>query len=308
MEAQVQPIREAARQLVRELHLLDTRYCIEGFSFSECHLLTELDRLGQASAKELGDILVLEKSTMSRLVNGLRKRGCIESRDDPADGRRRLLRLTNQGRAGVARVHEAARAQVLGALGFIADSDVGPVVEGLQRYADGLKYLRLNQDLHIRPIKRSDHAIVANIIRDVMTEYGAVGPEYSIVDPEVDAMYQAYQEKGDVFYVVDSHAGGHREVLGCAGIAALKGGDKETCELQKMYFRPALRGTGTGTRLLRILLDDARRLGYRQCYLETLDRMEAARRLYLKHGFRAIDSPMGCTGHSGCNSWMIRSL
>lgn len=48
--------------------------------------------------------------------------------------------------------------------------------------------------------------------------------------------------------------------------------------------------------------------GYRQCYLETLGSMEAARRLYLKHGFSAIAAPLGNTGHSACNRWMLRDL
>ena len=70
MKAEISPIRQASRQIVRELHLLDGRLCIEGFTFSECHLLTELETLGQATATELGERLVLEKSTVSRLVNG----------------------------------------------------------------------------------------------------------------------------------------------------------------------------------------------------------------------------------------------
>jgi putative acetyltransferase len=304
METLVEPIRHAARQLVRELHLLDQRHCIEGFTFSECHLLTELERLGQATAKQLSEILVLEKSTVSRLVNGLLERGLIASSRDPTDGRQRRLSLTAQGRAGTRRVHEAAREQVLGALAFIAPEQAGETAEGLQRYADGLKYLRLSAPFTLRPIETRDNPNVAGIIREVMTEFGAVGPDYSICDPEVDAMCEAFSPSGHTFYVIER--GG--EVLGGGGIAPLKGGDPATCELQKMYFRPELRGTGMGTRLLNVLLADARRMGYQQCYLETLDCMEAARRLYLKHGFQSIDSPMGCTGHSGCNAWMIKPL
>ena len=69
------------------------------------------------------------------------------------------------------------------------------------------------------------------------------------------------------------------QVLGCGGIAPLRGGNGSVCELQKMYFRASLRGTGMGTRLLKLLLDDARQLGFQQCYLETLDRMVEARNL-----------------------------
>ena len=78
MMNETQSVRTAARQLVRELNLLDTRYCIEGFTFSECHLITELQSLGQATASELAEILVLEKSTISRLCEGLLKNGFLQ--------------------------------------------------------------------------------------------------------------------------------------------------------------------------------------------------------------------------------------
>jgi putative acetyltransferase len=63
-----------------------------------------------------------------------------------------------------------------------------------------------------------------------------------------------------------------------------------------------------GTRLLAVILDAARQSGYRRCYLETLGNMAEARRLYHNHGFEVLDRPLGNTGHSGCNSWMIRNL
>jgi len=156
----------------------------------------------------------------------------------------------------------------------------------------------------IRPIRPDDNAAVAGVIRDVMTEFGAVGCNFSISDPEVDAMYEAYPAPAAAFFVVEQ-AG---RVLGCGGMGLLTGGPPDVCELRKMYFRPELRGTGMGTKLLERILDAARDAGYRRCYLETLGNMADARRLYGRHGFEPMDRPLGNTGHSGCNSWMIREL
>jgi len=156
----------------------------------------------------------------------------------------------------------------------------------------------------IRAIARRDNTAVANIIRQVMTEFGAVGCNFSIADPEVDAMYDAYPPPSAAFFVVED--GG--EVMGCGGMGPLVGGPPDVCELRKMYFMPALRGTGMGAKLLATILEAARQAGFHRCYLETLGTMTGARRLYLKHGFEPIDAPLGNTGHSGCNSWMIREL
>ena len=156
----------------------------------------------------------------------------------------------------------------------------------------------------IRPARREDNPAVAQIIRQVMTEFGAVGCDYSIADPEVDAMYEAYPAPGAAFFVVECSD----TVLGCGGMGPLLEGGPGVCELRKMYFLPELRGASLGTKLLDTILDAAREAGYRQCYLETLEHMHQARTLYRKRGFISIDAPMGNTGHSACNSWMVKSL
>ena len=96
--------------------------------------------------------------------------------------------------------------------------------------------------------------------------------------------------------------------VGCGGIGPLAGGDPSVCELRKMYFLGELRGTGMGTKLLNASLKAARKLGYRQCYLETLESMTHARHLYRKHGFKPLKNPLGETGHYHCNTWMVKNL
>ena len=297
-------VRNAARQLVRELQLLDGRRCIEGFTFSECHLVTELQALGEATASELAEKLVLEKSTMSRLCNSLIDQGYVASVKDRADGRRRILRLTQKGQAGALRIHRYSLGQVESALSHISDQDRQVVADSINAYAKGLRYTRLSSDFSIRAITRKDNPRVARIIREVMTEYGAVGCGYSIEDPEVDDMFGYYPVADSTFLVIERDG----EVIGCGGIGPLKGGDDGVCELRKMYLLPEARGTGIGHRLLIQCLESAREHGYTQCYLETLEHMTHARHLYRKHGFKPIDKPMGETGHSACNFWMIREL
>jgi putative acetyltransferase len=160
------------------------------------------------------------------------------------------------------------------------------------------------EDLKIRSIEKDDNAMVADIIRLVMTEFQAVGCGYSINDSEIDDMYTAYAAADSAFYVVE--LGGR--VLGCGGFGPLTGGDQLTCELRKMYFMSGLRGLGVGTRLLKLCLEEAANAGYQRCYLETLDDMKQARHLYGKHSFKYLDQPMGNTGHTSCGTWMAREL
>jgi len=98
------------------------------------------------------------------------------------------------------------------------------------------------------------------------------------------------------------------EIVGGAGVGPLPRAESHVCELRKMYLLPSARGLGVGRSLLERCLHEARRLGYRECYLETLAQMDRARDLYERFGFLPLEAPMGDTGHFGCNRWYSLSL
>jgi putative acetyltransferase len=159
-------------------------------------------------------------------------------------------------------------------------------------------------EIEVRPIEPGDDAAVAELIRAVMPEFGAVGDGYAINDPEVDAMSSAYSLRGARYWVVVRDG----VVRGGGGYAALAGGESDTCELKKMYFYADVRGRGLGARILDLSIEHARLDGYERMYLETLEHMTDARRLYERRGFEPLSKPLGATGHFGCNAWYAKRL
>jgi putative acetyltransferase len=162
----------------------------------------------------------------------------------------------------------------------------------------------MSNALQIRPIGPGDDAAMAAIIRTVMPEFGAGGAGFAIHDPEVDWLSRAYARPRCAYFVLE----GDGVVLGGAGVAPLEGGSQDICELRKMYFLPQARGLGAGTAMIQTCLQAARGFGFAQCYLETLDGMEAAMGLYQKTGFRRLEAPLGATGHGGCDRWYLLTL
>jgi putative acetyltransferase len=156
----------------------------------------------------------------------------------------------------------------------------------------------------LRPIEQTDNSQVAHIIRTVMTEYGAVGDGYSIQDPEVDHMFEAYQDPRAIYLVLVSDG----QVRGCGGIAPLKGGDADTCELKKMYFLPEVRGKGQGRAIMEQLEQEAAKRGFTTVYLETIAQMEEANKLYKKAGYQTLSGNMGNTGHSACGLFYAKRI
>lgn len=71
-------------------------------------------------------------------------------------------------------------------------------------------------------------------------------------------------------------------VVGCA---ALRRVDASTCELKRVYVRPAARGERLGRRLVEHMILEARLAGYARMCLDVLPEFVAARRLYESLGF-----------------------
>jgi putative acetyltransferase len=300
----VVPIREASRQVVRELGFLEKHLPSLGVTHSQCHVLIELDHHGMLTTKELSDILNLDKSTMSRTVDLLIQSRLIETRADGSDRRRKQLSLASQGKQKVKSIHTFANQQVQEALELLNEDQRNEVQLGMRLYAKALTRLRKQEEFVIRKIKGADNPSVAKIIRKVMPAYGAEGPGFALGDPEVADMYSAYHKKGALFLVVERKG----SIVGGGGFDKLVGGPKGVCELRKMYFLPEARGLGVGRRLLDKICNEAKKAGYKKCYLETLSHMSHARHLYENCGFSQLDHALGKTGHFGCNAWYLKTL
>ena len=158
--------------------------------------------------------------------------------------------------------------------------------------------------MQIRKIKKEDNAQIAKVIRDVFIELEAPKTGTAYEDPILDTLSEVYTSEKSIYFVIE-HEG---KIIGGSGIAQLENGPNEICELQKMYFAPEARGIGMGEKMILKCLDFAKEAGFEKCYLETLEMMKDAQKLYQKVGFDYLDEPLGCTGHSSCPVWMIKEL
>lgn len=68
-----------------------------GVTFNECHILMELQRNKEVSVTELSDKLGIDKSLISRALEGLVKKQLIIRTESPEDRRRKIISLSPSG-------------------------------------------------------------------------------------------------------------------------------------------------------------------------------------------------------------------
>ncbi|MFJ2837335.1 MULTISPECIES: MarR family winged helix-turn-helix transcriptional regulator [Nocardia] len=114
------------------LHQPDTTPCGQTIPISQAHALTELAARQPINQSELGMILRLTKSTVSRMVGLMEGRGWIERvRGGAADGRMVLLRLTDSGERVAADISAARRTRMETFLGRIPTAQRDAVLQAL---------------------------------------------------------------------------------------------------------------------------------------------------------------------------------
>ena len=121
-----------------------------------------------------------------------------------------------------------------------------------------------------------------NIIRSLMREYAAELNEnlcFQSFEAELDNPLKKYGEPAGciLLAIIDEVP------AGCIALTPLQ--TPGTCEMKRLYVRPAYRKFGLGRELVERLLEIAKEKGYTKMQLDTLQRLTAAIKLYEQYGF-----------------------
>lgn len=155
--------------------------------------------------------------------------------------------------------------------------------------------------INIRPIEVTDNATIAYIIRQTLKEFGADKPGTVYYDNSTDHLYELFLEDKSTYFIATIDD----EVVGGAGIFPSAGLPNDTCELVKMYLLPKARGKGIATLLIDKCIAFAKSSGFDHIYIESMPELKTALKMYEKKGWVYLDAPLGNTGHTGCQLWML---
>lgn len=284
-------VRDASRRLVRELGFMRGTLAGTELPPSAVHALVEIGRRGPMTAAALGDLLALEKSSVSRMVRKLIQSGELAETRGQRDGRTKLLSLTDRGRATLTVIDAFAERQVLAALRRLPDGARPIVLDGLSSYASALRADRLAQPVPSEPVP-IETGYRPGLLGRLVEMHG----RYYAREWGFGAAFEARVAAGLAEFAGRPGAPGN-EIWSAWRSGALLGGlavDGQDLGSGKAHLRwfivdDGQRGAGLGLRLLSTALDFCDRSGFGEVHLWTFRGLDAARRLYERHGFTLVE-------------------
>lgn len=284
----VEQIRADSRLMVRELGFMRSTLAATDYPPSAVHALMEIGANSDATAVRLADVLGLDKSSVSRMLRKLIDAGEVEESTSAADGRAKLLALTEKGRRTLEAIHDYGRSQVLAALDHLGPEERQVVAKGLAAYAGALHARRAGESsdrdglIRIEPGYRPG-AIgrIAEMHANFYSRYSGFGQffEGKVAAGMAEFSGRLTSSRNGLWLAV-------REGR-IVGSVAIDGEDlgEGVAHLRWFIVDDGLRGAGVGRRLLSEAVSFCDSRGFPATQLWTFRGLDAARRLYEACGF-----------------------
>lgn len=289
----IEQIRSASRRLVRELGFMGGSFAGTDLPPSAVHALIEIDACPGITARQLSELLRLEKSSVSRLLRKLVLSGDVLEEVNAEDSRSKKLTLSPAGQKRVAAIHVFATRRVSEALERLEPDQHRTVATGLRLYADALDPRTGRQS---RPQIRIDPGyrpgIVARITEMHALYYARTVGFGQRFESVVAAGLASFCDRLDRPQNAIWSALRGEEIVGCIAIDGEDLG-RNIAHLRWFIVDDGIRGEGVGRRLLSEALAFVDAQGFTETHLWTLSGLSAARHLYETHGFTLAEEYLG---------------
>jgi DNA-binding MarR family transcriptional regulator/GNAT superfamily N-acetyltransferase len=293
-DRRVGAVRRFNRFWTRQIGVLREGYLESEFSLTEVRVLYELAHREESTASELGEELGLDAGYLSRILGGFEERGLIHRRPSEADGRRKLLRLTERGREVFAPLDARSRDDIGAMLGGMSTQEQEDLV-GAMRTIEGLVGVRREPEVPylLRPPGAGDMGWVVHRHGVLYaTEYGWDERFEALVAQIVAQFIQHYDPRVERCWIAEREG----EIVGSVFLVKQS---EEIAKLRLLLVEPKARGLGIGSRLVEECIRFAGQAGYRKVTLWTNDVLHSARRIYEGMGFRLVhEEPHHSFGHN----------
>ena len=290
----VHAVRAFNRFWTQQIGLLQAGLVDTPWSLTEARVLFELAQQDATDLADLRRTLQLDAGYLTRIVGRLKDARLVTAERSPNDGRRQVIRLTEEGRAE------------FGTLDVRSSDATAALLDGLPA-ADRRRLVAAMGTIEDTLAPRSDRPPRAYLLREpgpgdlgwmvqrnaavYAAEYGWDQSYEALVARIVADFGQHRDPARERAWIAELDA----EPVGCVLCVRR---DDEAAQLRILLVDPAVRGLGIGARLVEECVRFARAAGYRSMVLWTNDVLVSARRIYEAAGFELTDEePHRSFGH-----------
>ena len=249
------------------------------YPLPQARLIYELGSRGSCAASELAAGLDLDAGYLSRLLQGLRRRGLLKARRSAEDARRSVLALTPKGRKAYALLDGRSRDEVKALLGGLTPARQSRLVHAMQAVQSILADEKADQ-ISLRGHRPGDIGWVVQRHGALYAAEHGYDERFEALVAQIAARFiQRLDAERERCWIAE--AGG--EPLGCVFLVKKS---RLVAQLRLLLVEPAARGRGLGARLVEECVAFARAKGYRRLVLWTQSDLYAARSIYRAKGFK----------------------
>lgn len=261
-------LRQHARSVIRELGLLNDAYFDIGVTLAERHLLIELSTTTYPTIGEIAQLLLLDKSTASRLIAKAVKKGYIQNTQDAYDKRKRYLELTELGRNVLNAFEPIAFEQTRAALATLTQEEIETVYQGVASYARGLKNARLRNKITFSRLETQDYPAIAHLLASSKTH---------------KKLFETYQTSRCAYLVMKFETA----VVGGAGLCP-DPIEPQHCRLENICLKSHVQDFGGQKLLLNACMLQAKSAGYQCLYVDVTDPLCISEDVLEEAGFELV--------------------
>lgn len=284
----IKKIRTASRLMVRELGFMNQNLAATDYPPSAVHSMLEVEAHGSMTAARLGQILGLEKSSVSRMLAKLAEAGELEETPSSEDARTKLLSLTGKGRETVRNINAYADQRVAAALNKLDPFTQAAVSDGLFSYASALKACRENTKGKVWNSFKIVTGYYAGMIGRITEMHG----DYYAREHNFGNFFEAKVAAGlaDFSARLDKPCNQiwlamvNERIVGSVAIDGEDLGNNEA-HLRWFILADGYRGSGLGRKLIAESMSFCNEQKFASVQLWTFNKLIAARRLYESFGF-----------------------
>jgi DNA-binding MarR family transcriptional regulator/GNAT superfamily N-acetyltransferase len=277
----VDDVRGFNRFYTRVLGLLRPDLAGSAFGLTEARVLFELAHRDDVGVSELRRDLDLDAGYLSRILSGFTASGLAVREKSAADGRRQVVRLTDDGRRAFDELDRLQAGAIDTLLAPLDDGQRIQLVGAMGQIRRTLSREARRTGIVLRPPQPGDLGwVVERHGARYAAEYGWDATFEALVARIVAEFAERRDTQREAAWIAELDG----ERVGCVFCTAADA--EHTAQLRLLLVEPSARGSGVGTRLVDECVRFAKRAGYRRMTLWTNDVLVAARRIYELAAFR----------------------